>query len=710
MKKEASNKENMKCHVKSQRGASSFDLPQVRSSAELAKRYQIKREEGMANLRQKNASTTKVEAPSNKQNQPPTSKPLKLSMFATTAKANLNSTKEPNMEPMPEKIISDNASRTHQPNGIAERSVERSSPESLVSKFKIQNSKSQSLVSKRTEAKVSKIQNPKDQSLAQGRGPLPTHIQDHPKKQPMKKKMIEVESIEIQQVAKKKSVGNGSSKSKEQLRKRVVSKDESGTKEKPVKRIVVEDESMARHESARKKSKRTHLCPSMLIDDFLKENGKDAEKEIEKLIEDEGDTLVEEQENVDCEEAAETNETTKKRTRGPTRCLKTYARPPNKREEVTLDDDGEIIGPDAKTVVGLSNFLGTIARNSDFCPLIYTNFKLLLEEERKKDHLDRRERIWRYVNRYYIIPDEGKKAVFHCLNVAWRRYKYDIKKDHFLKYASMKDRLKNRPDSISEDHFKKLLIYWKDNKVQAISQKNAVNRSKQKFRHRVGPTNFASIRAKMREKKGGEVSQAEVFVETRKKSRKGKEVDGETQVAIDKLQESIEKSAEAAKETFHSLFGKERSGRIRCHGRTATPSSLRKKEEIALVKKQYDGKIADMSQKMGAMEVLLKSVYIQQNPHLSEEDVDNMISNALLGDDNSPTPRSSTSTYAPAHLKVRNENDHNQDDDLYGDQDDDDDLQDDQDDDDQEDVQDDDDLQEDDFHDPEHDEYYDDQH
>ncbi|WJX33841.1 hypothetical protein P8452_22012 [Trifolium repens] len=196
-----------------------------------------------------------------------------------------------------------------------------------------------------------------------------------------------------------------------------------------------------------------------------------------------------------------------------------------------------------------------------------------------------------------------------------------------------------------------------------------------------------------REKKGGEVSQAEVFVETRKKSRKGKEVDGETQVAIDKLQESIEKSAEAAKETFHSLFGKERSGRIRCHGRTATPSSLRKKEEIALVKKQYDGKIADMSQKMGAMEVLLKSVYIQQNPHLSEEDVDNMISNALLGDDNSPTPCSSTSTYAPAHLKVRNENDHSQDDDLYGDQDDDD-------------------LQEDDFldHDPEHDEYYDDQH
>ncbi|WJX94969.1 hypothetical protein P8452_76339 [Trifolium repens] len=133
----------------------------------------------------------------------------------------------------------------------------------------------------------------------------------------------------------------------------------------------------------------------------------------------------------------------------------------------------------------------------------------------------------------------------------------------------------------------------------------------QKFRHRVGPTNFASIRSKMREKKGGEVSQAEVFVETRKKSCKGKEVDGETQVAIDKLQESIEKSDEAAKETFHSLFGKERSGRIRCHGRTATPSSLRKKEEIALVKKQYDGKIADMSQKMCNAPTKISRIYSQ---------------------------------------------------------------------------------------------------
>ncbi|XP_045787099.1 uncharacterized protein LOC123882304 [Trifolium pratense] len=188
--------------------------------------------------------------------------------------------------------------------------------------------------------------------------------------------MIEDGSMERQQTRKNNYVGNGSLKAKEQPRKRVVvSGDESRVKEKPLKRIVVEDDSRARQESARKKSKRTPLCPSMLIDDYLKKNGKDVENEIRNLIEDEGDIVMEElEENVDCEEAAETNETTKKRTRGPTLCLKIYARSLKQREEVTLDDDGDVIGPDDKTVAEFANFLGSIARNSDFCPLIYTNF------------------------------------------------------------------------------------------------------------------------------------------------------------------------------------------------------------------------------------------------------------------------------------------------------------------------------------------------
>ncbi|XP_050908841.1 uncharacterized protein LOC127122571 [Lathyrus oleraceus] len=230
----------------------------------------------------------------------------------------------------------------------------------------------------------------------------------------------------------------------------------------------------------------------------------------------------------------------------------------------------------------------------------------------------------------FNITERGKKTVFSRINDAWRRHKYSIKRDHFLKYSSMKERLKNRPKSISEYHFKKLLVYWKDNHVQ------------------------------------------------------------------DKLQESIENSVEVGTQAFQSLFGKEKPGRI-----------------------------SDMPQKMGAMEALLKSMYMQQNLHLSEEEIDDKMREALHND-NIPTPPSSTSTYAPAHQKffklliklmVRNKDDpqdEQDDDNLQYDQDDND-LQYDQDDDDLQYDQDDNDLQydnfqDDDSHEPQHDEYDKDRH
>ena len=83
--------------------------------------------------------------------------------------------------------------------------------------------------------------------------------------------------------------------------------------------------------------------------------------------------------------------TIKKKTRGPTQCLTIHGRSTQERPEVILDSDGEPIGPTDKIVTDLSYFLGTIARNSTFCPLIYTNFKALLNDK------DNKARIWTYV-------------------------------------------------------------------------------------------------------------------------------------------------------------------------------------------------------------------------------------------------------------------------------------------------------------------------
>ena len=55
-----------------------------------------------------------------------------------------------------------------------------------------------------------------------------------------------------------------------------------------------------------------------------------------------------------------------KKTRGPTQCLKIHARQLEDREEITLDIEGEAIGPTDEVVNNLSKFLGTVARNLDF--------------------------------------------------------------------------------------------------------------------------------------------------------------------------------------------------------------------------------------------------------------------------------------------------------------------------------------------------------
>ncbi|KAF7826629.1 hypothetical protein G2W53_017793 [Senna tora] len=181
-----------------------------------------------------------------------------------------------------------------------------------------------------------------------------------------------------------------------------------------------------------RKLKRKPMCPPSSMDDFLHNVG---ENDIEKIM----DEVVEENEIEQIEEDINHNEA----------------------EE---ENDGDItkgqpIGPREKTVKDLSLFLGTLARNSTFCPLIYTNWKAIPS--------DTKEHMWKYINAKFNVPHEGKKWVESTIQDAWRRYKCKIKKSHFQKFANMSERLKNRPPNIPVSHFKKLCFYWSNETVKS---------------------------------------------------------------------------------------------------------------------------------------------------------------------------------------------------------------------------------------------------
>ncbi|KAF7801040.1 putative transposase [Senna tora] len=123
---------------------------------------------------------------------------------------------------------------------------------------------------------------------------------------------------------------------------------------------------------------------------------------------------------------------------------------------LSMDD---FLGPREKIVKDLSLFLGTMARNSTFCPFTYNNWKAMPS--------DLKDNMWKYINEKFNVPDEGKKWVKSTIQDAWRRYKCKIKKLHFEKFANMTKRLKHRPATIPESHFKKLCLYWSNENVKS---------------------------------------------------------------------------------------------------------------------------------------------------------------------------------------------------------------------------------------------------
>ncbi|KAL6521405.1 hypothetical protein OROGR_017974 [Orobanche gracilis] len=138
-----------------------------------------------------------------------------------------------------------------------------------------------------------------------------------------------------------------------------------------------------------------------------------------------------------------------------------------------------------------------------------------------------------------------------------------------------------------------------------------------------------------------------MFIVTRQ-SRKGKQVDEEIQTAIAMLQDSIENKTES--ETFKSLFGEEKPGRVRCYGKTMTPSIQKKYEDFFAIKKQHEAEITTVHRKMDGLSLLVRNLLKVQNPNLNEEEISNMM-NTALGNENSATPRSSASTYVPPREK-----------------------------------------------------------
>ncbi|XP_020969498.1 uncharacterized protein LOC110267988 isoform X1 [Arachis ipaensis] len=170
----------------------------------------------------------------------------------------------------------------------------------------------------------------------------------------------------------------------------------------------------------------------------------------------------------------------------------------------------------------------------------------------------------------FILPDSGEKWVIQAIRDAWKRFKGKIKQKHFVPFDTIEDMVKNRPTQVPESQFIKLIYYWSHPTIQRATKET--NEEPKRF---------------------------EMFLATRT-SRKRKEVDQETQDAIDEFQ-NRQAAGETDEEAFESLFGKEQPGRVRCYGRSVTLSDLKKYAKISELKQQHQEEVTSLKAELGDM-------------------------------------------------------------------------------------------------------------
>ncbi|GAB2266103.1 hypothetical protein Dimus_001127, partial [Dionaea muscipula] len=188
--------------------------------------------------------------------------------------------------------------------------------------------------------------------------------------------------------------------------------------------------------------------------------------------------------------------------------------------EVDIGDAGELRtdeherGPDEQTVTDFVEFLGTLSRTSSLCPFTVDKWT-----DMNKVYKDAKEKMWDYVKKRWVVPNEAKKWVLQTIGVLWRNFKGRLKRDHYTPYETTKMRWKNRLEDVSDEDFKFLLKKWKDPKYKSRMEE----------------------------------------LQSQQSGKSGE--DAESSCSVD---------------PFLAIMGKEHNGRVRLHGRGVTPSNLGK--------------------------------------------------------------------------------------------------------------------------------------
>ncbi|XP_058076335.1 uncharacterized protein LOC131224912 [Magnolia sinica] len=175
------------------------------------------------------------------------------------------------------------------------------------------------------------------------------------------------------------------------------------------------------------------------------------------------------------------------------------------RITIPINTKGQPVGDNVNK---LTNFLGTMARNGEYAPLTFTDWRAMPNE--KKDDM-----LGLVMSKFEFNAD-AKKWVLQSIGRKWKNWKGELKKLYYSPHETDEERLANLDERVKEDQWKALIQFWNSKEGKARSKTSLENRKRQLIGHAAVSKSFAWIREKERKKtaSGEDPSQADVFILT----------------------------------------------------------------------------------------------------------------------------------------------------------------------------------------------------
>ncbi|XP_071902869.1 uncharacterized protein [Coffea arabica] len=232
-----------------------------------------------------------------------------------------------------------------------------------------------------------------------------------------------------------------------------------------------------------------------------------------------------------------------------------------------------------------------------------------------------REGMLKLVNNSFAY-DEGehvKPALLKQLNTQYRSRRYNFHKI-FKKFSTKEEALANRPQYVEESDWIYLCDYFCSLNFMKISERNKINRSKQKTAHTAGTKSFLRHKAYREAQEGREVGPIELYDITHYSKKKNAMVDETSAMNLSVMKEKkLESESSGANRTEEDI-SIEVTGRVTgyVHGRGPSKAGIiaQKLAEIDDFKKraeQAEKRSAELEITVQSQQQLMEKLVNQQS-------------------------------------------------------------------------------------------------